>query len=96
MPTTTGFRKYLTYYLWIRFNFISRIFFPSTEPEPEDDWEDVEGGESAENGPADVAKEAESTAEEASKVELPEVPTGEPADDGPAAKKQKPNSEEKA
>jgi hypothetical protein len=78
-------------------------FFPSTEPEPESDWEEVEGGESAENGPAPVeggdAMETDpievTTAEETSKVELPDVPTAEPTDDGPSPKKQKPNDEEK-
>jgi O-acetyl-ADP-ribose deacetylase len=35
------------------------------------------------------------TAEETSKVELPDVPTAEPTDDGPSPKKQKPNDEEK-
>ncbi|TVY88995.1 O-acetyl-ADP-ribose deacetylase [Lachnellula willkommii] len=63
------------------------IFFPSTEPEAEDEWEEVEGGESAENGPADAGEDAAEA--EASKVELPEVPTGEPTGDGPATKKQK-------
>jgi len=59
---------------------------------------DVEGGESAENGPADARKDAPATEGEAdaSTVELPEVPTSEPSDDGPAAKKQKQNSEEKS
>ncbi|TVY75658.1 O-acetyl-ADP-ribose deacetylase MACROD2, partial [Lachnellula suecica] len=75
------------------------IYFPSTEPEPEDDWEDIEGGESAENGPTDAGKDAEvadgTEAEGIKAEELPEVPTGEPADDGPATKKQKPNYEEK-
>ncbi|TVY54921.1 hypothetical protein LCER1_G002276 [Lachnellula cervina] len=64
------------------------------QPEAEDEWEDVEGGESAENGPADAGEDAEEA--EASKVELPEVPTGEPTGDGPATKKQKPNSDEKS
>lgn len=37
---------------------------------------------------------AEKTVEEASKVTLPDVPTAEPMDDGPAQKKQKANDEE--
>lgn len=41
----------------------------------------------------DAEKDAEA-AEGESKVELPEVPTGEPANDGPATKKQKQNSDE--
>jgi O-acetyl-ADP-ribose deacetylase len=75
-----------------------RRFFPSTEQETESDWEEVEGGESAENGPAPVeAGEAMETepAEKSSKVELPDVPTSEPIDDGPSPKKQKPNDGEK-
>jgi len=73
-------------------------FFPSTEPaegEAEDEWEDVEEGESAENGaPVDVEAAAGSKTEYGtSKVELPEVPKAEPADDGPLPKKQKPNAE---
>ncbi|KAF4636044.1 hypothetical protein G7Y89_g2047 [Cudoniella acicularis] len=75
-------------------------FFPSTEPEHEDDWEKVEGGESAENGPH--TKDGETAVDkedESSKVLLPEVPTVEPSEvvDGePATKKQKPNNEEKS
>lgn len=89
-----------------------RRFFPSTEPEPESDWEEVEGGESAENGPAakdeetkdteEVAeklaegqKQAEKENEEENAVKLPDVPTDEPAGQGPATKKQKPGDEEK-
>jgi O-acetyl-ADP-ribose deacetylase len=74
-------------------------FFPSTEPEPESDWEEVEGGESAENGPAPVEggepMDTEPVEVEAVRVELPDVPTAEPRDDGPSPKKQKPNDEEK-
>lgn len=74
-------------------------FFPSTEPEPEpeDEWEEVEAGESAENGPAGQATEkvVEGEGKDTSKVELPDVPTGEPKDYDPAAKKQKLNDEEK-
>ncbi|KAE9371091.1 A1pp-domain-containing protein [Stipitochalara longipes BDJ] len=87
------------------YNYWLPRFFPSTEPEPESDWEEVEGGESAENGPAPVeAGDAmdvetgnpteEKPAEETS-VTLPDVPTAEPVDDGPSLKKQKPNDEEK-
>ena len=65
---------------------IVRRFFPSTEPQADSDWEEVEGGESAENGPA--ATESE---ENTSKITLPEVPTGDPVDEGPATKKQKPD-----
>ncbi|KAG4429521.1 hypothetical protein IFR05_014995 [Cadophora sp. M221] len=57
-------------------------FFPSTEEPEIDDWEEVEAGETAENGP--VSKEE-------AKVTLPDVPTAEPTEDGPAAKKPKPN-----
>jgi hypothetical protein len=66
-------------------------FFPSTEPETESDWEEVEGGESAENGPA-VTEGAEVEGE-TNKVALPDVPTKEPAEEGPATKKQKSNDE---
>jgi hypothetical protein len=61
--------------------------------------EEVEGGESAENGPAPVeegeAMEVEKSAEETADVALPDVPTAEPTDEGPSPKKQKPNEEEK-
>ena len=67
-----------------------RRSFPSTESEAEEEWEEVEGGESAENGPA--VKEGE---EYASKITLPDVPSGEPTDGGPASKKQKQDDEEK-
>ncbi|KUJ16480.1 A1pp-domain-containing protein [Mollisia scopiformis] len=85
-------------------------FFPSTEPEAEDEWEEVEGGESAENGPATQEEKAKDTEEakeekeaekkeEEAPVELPDVPTTEPAsesaEDGPATKKQKSGDEEK-
>ena len=102
MPTTTGFRKFPASPASISLMHCSR-FFPSTEPEPESDWEEVEGGESAENGPAPVEGDAmdvelqkpvEKSAEDTS-VTLPDVPTAEPADDGPSPKKQKPNDEEK-
>ena len=103
MPITTGFRKFLGSPPSILLIRRSR-FFPSTEPEPESDWEEVEGGDSAENGPAPVEggeamevepeKPEEKSAEDTS-VTLPDVPTAEPADDGPSPKKQKPNDEEK-
>ncbi|KAE8451749.1 hypothetical protein EG329_003206 [Mollisiaceae sp. DMI_Dod_QoI] len=91
-------------------------FFPSTEPEPESDWEEVEGGESAENGPVtqeaetkdtelkdveaedtekDKEKQVEEEIEEETAVKLPDVPTAEPAEDGPATKKLKSSDEEK-
>jgi hypothetical protein len=75
----------------------NRRFFPSTEPEPDEEWEEVEAGESAENGPAGGAtgKVLGGEEEGTSKVELPDVPTGEPMSEGPAVKKQKPNDEEK-
>jgi hypothetical protein len=48
-------------------------FFPSTEPEAESDWENVEAGESAENGPAITeevtAKEEVKEENEAGKAE---------------------------
>ena len=71
-----------------------RHFFPSTEPEAEEDWEEVEGGESAENGPAANIGEAAS-GESTNKISLPDVPTAEPMDDGHASKKQKQDDEEK-
>jgi hypothetical protein len=71
-----------------------RRFFPSTEPEAEEDWEEVEGGESAENGPAEKVPETEAVKESTSNITLPDVPSGEPTDGGPAAKKQKSNDEE--
>jgi len=74
-----------------------RHFFPSTETEVDEDWEEVEGGESAENGPKDKKPETEATdaVEDTSSITLPDVPSGEPKEDGPAVKKQKPNDEEK-
>jgi hypothetical protein len=64
----------------------SRRFFPptSTEAEPESEWEEVEGGESADNGP--VA--------DGIKLELPNVPKDEPVNEGPSPKKSKPNDPE--
>ncbi|KAG0646338.1 O-acetyl-ADP-ribose deacetylase [Hyphodiscus hymeniophilus] len=77
-------------------------FFPSTEPEAETEneseegWEEVKGGESAENGPVEKEEvNPEAIEEDASNITLPDVPAGEPKDDGPAAKKQKANDEEK-
>ncbi|KAF7869934.1 hypothetical protein EAF04_004718 [Stromatinia cepivora] len=65
--------------------------FPSTEPDADEEWEEVDEVESAENGA--VLEKGTDTAKdeaEASKVELPEVPTKEPIEDeGHAAKKQK-------
>ncbi|PVH88059.1 A1pp-domain-containing protein [Cadophora sp. DSE1049] len=68
-------------------------FFPSTEESESDDWEEVEAGESAENGPGRKA-EGDHTKEEAAKVTLPDVPTAEPVDEGPATKKQKSNDDD--
>ncbi|TGO13160.1 hypothetical protein BTUL_0075g00050 [Botrytis tulipae] len=73
---------------------IPRIF-PTTESNVDDDWEEVDEVESAENG-AVLAKGTGSAKDssEASKVELPEVPTKEPIEDeGPATKKQKSNDD---
>ncbi|KAJ8060170.1 hypothetical protein OCU04_010517 [Sclerotinia nivalis] len=75
---------------------IPRIF-PSTEPDAEEEWEEVDEVESAENGA--VLEKGTDTAKddgEASKVELPEVPTKEPIEDeGHAAKKQKSGDDDK-
>jgi hypothetical protein len=94
MPTTHGCRK-------SRFEpdltslTPSRIFFPSTEPEVEEDWEEVEGGDSAENGPAE--KESEPAAVDGTKITLPDVPTqepvSEPTEDVHTSKKQKSDDE---
>src|SRR6187402_3563609 len=91
-PTIPGCRKYPTHCFWNK-TYILRQFFPSTEPEPESDWEEVKAGESAENG--SVTKEGGEAvaAGEESKVTLPDVPKSEPIDDGPAIKKQKPNDD---
>ncbi|PQE20542.1 macro domain-containing protein [Rutstroemia sp. NJR-2017a BBW] len=68
-------------------------FFPPTEHEADDDWEQVDESESAENG-AVLQKGTEKT--DASKVELPDVPTQDPSDDqGHASKKQKSGDDEK-
>ncbi|EKD21585.1 uncharacterized protein L3040_004811 [Drepanopeziza brunnea f. sp. 'multigermtubi'] len=75
-------------------------FFPSTE-ESESDWEEVEAGESAENGPkaaekedTPAAKDSDAKENEEAKVTLPDVPTTEPVNDGPATKKQKSSDDE--
>ncbi|TAQ89716.1 hypothetical protein B7494_g1973 [Chlorociboria aeruginascens] len=62
------------------------LYFPSAEPEANSDWEDVEGGESAENG----AKEKE----EVEKVAFPNVPAGEVTGQGPVTKKLKTDNED--
>jgi hypothetical protein len=88
----------------------TRHFFPSTEnTENEEEWEEVKGDESAENGAPETGAEGakEDGGESSSKVEgdntttkpnaregksriqLPDVPTRDPDDDGPAPKKQK-------
>jgi hypothetical protein len=94
MPTTTGCRKPKSLLCRTKLTKSSRLF-PLTEPELESEWEEVEAGESAENGPAE-GKEAEEEGEigEASKITLPDVPTSEPVEEGPATKKQKSNDEE--
>lgn len=91
LPTTTGCRKYALNVL-TRTTDIYRIFFPSTEEAETDDWEEVEAGETSENGP--VAKEDGTLATEEAKVALPDVPTAEPTEEGPAAKKQKSNDDD--
>jgi O-acetyl-ADP-ribose deacetylase (regulator of RNase III) len=65
-------------------------FFPPTEPKVEnDEWEEVEGGKPAENRLV-----VETNNEDAGKVEdLSTAPSGDPQE-GPVAKKQKPNVEE--
>ena len=93
MRTITGFRKSLDPLLCAGLTY-SRRFFPSTEPEAEEEWEEVEGGESAENGPTikegEEGERGEKGAEEdTSKITLPDVPTAEPIDGGPSPKKQK-------
>jgi hypothetical protein len=65
---------------------LNRRYFPPTEFDlkGEEEWEEVEAGESAENG---VSQDEE--AEKGNVEDLPEVPTNEPLDNGPAPKKQK-------
>jgi len=95
MHTITGCREFpkLPLVLFKKLT-IPRRFFPSTEPEPESDWEEVEGGESAENGP--VTKDGDAKEAEEEVVILPDAPTGEPMKpEEPTPKKQKPNDEEK-
>lgn len=76
-----------------------RRFFPSTEPELESDWEEVEAGESAENGPVveDIggaeAEHPTSGASEETKVELSDVPTAETVGNEHASKKLEPTDE---
>jgi O-acetyl-ADP-ribose deacetylase len=73
-----------------------RRYFPPTEYDLHgEEWEEVEGGESAENGQSqEKAAEADIEGDQASvakaKLEdMPDVPTKDPSDDGPAPKKQK-------
>jgi O-acetyl-ADP-ribose deacetylase len=99
---------------------LQRRFFPPTEYDLHgEEWEEVEGGESAENGEsqekpaaketADVEAaaegkaevkaaaegkaEVEASGEKAKPEDLPEVPTKDPSDEGPAPKKQKPSDD---
>ncbi len=78
-----------------------RRFFPSTEPELESDWEEVEAGESSENGPVvedrggAEAQHPTSGASEETRVELPDVPTAEPVGNEHASKNLEPTDEEK-
>jgi hypothetical protein len=72
-----------------------RRFFPSTEPELESDWEEIEAGESAENGPVVKDTQATSGASEETKVELPDVPTGSPVGNEHGSKELGPKYENK-
>ena len=55
-------------------------------------WEEVEAGDSAENGTSEELPTEGTVSARENKVEsLPDVPTKDPSDNGPAAKKQKPN-----
>ncbi|KAK0113673.1 hypothetical protein ONS95_013921 [Cadophora gregata] len=67
-------------------------FFPSTEESESDDWEEVQAGESSENGLGRKAGADHSHV--LAEVTLPDVPTAEPVDEGPAAKKQKANDDD--
>lgn len=56
----------------------------------------MEGGESAENGASqeeatEGGPEVQTADEKAKLEDMPDVPTEDPSDDGPAAKKQKPS-----
>lgn len=72
-----------------------RQHFPPTEYDLKgEEWEEVEGGESAENGASQEQTTEDGsevqTADETAKIEdMPDVPTEDPSDDGPVAKKQK-------
>jgi hypothetical protein len=65
---------------------LNRRYFPPTEFDlkGEEEWEEVEAGESAENG---VSQDGE--AEKGKVEDLPDVPTKELSDNGPLPKKQK-------
>jgi hypothetical protein len=64
-----------------------------------EEWEEVEGGESAENGASqekavgDGPEEVQTADEKAKLEDMPDVPTKDPSDEGPASKKQKPSSD---
>jgi len=75
---------------------LSRRYFPPTEYDLHgEEWEEVEGEESAENGQAQEKaaeadmEEGQVSVEQAKLEDMPDVPTKDPSDDGPAAKKQK-------
>jgi hypothetical protein len=57
----------------------------------DEEWEEVQGDESAENGAAetDTAAGKVETEESKPRVQLPDVPTGEPVEEGRATKKHK-------
>ncbi|RDW80433.1 macro-containing protein [Coleophoma crateriformis] len=61
------------------------------DADKERDWEKIEGGDTAENGLATKNGAETGSSEETPKIDLPEVPKDEPAEEGPIAKKQKPN-----
>lgn len=90
----------------------NRRFFPSTEHETnkDDEWEEVKGEESAENGAPEIEPEVVSkleggegsgtaegnntttkldVGEVKARVQLPDVPTADPDNEGPATKKHK-------
>jgi hypothetical protein len=80
----------------------SRRYFPPTEYDLKgEEWEAVEGGESAGNGASqekaaedhteEGTEEAQTSSKKAKLEDMPDVPTKDPSDDGPVAKKQKPS-----
>ncbi|CZT52949.1 probable MACRO domain-containing protein 2 [Rhynchosporium secalis] len=74
------------------YNYWLPRFFPSVTEPDNDDWEEVEAGETAENGPVAKTKNVSDVGEV--KADLPDMPKAEPLKDEPAPKKEKSNDDD--